>query len=662
MTLGRHLQRLRGSPVRPLLLLLVLLLSISGRSNALDVVDALYQLNIEGTDPDQLDLPFTPDKVTYRITNVSTHKQWSDLSGLLQRALLWELGLVLSSDGSALVQVYVPCEETMTSVFLSHAFMTMLSASSQNSSTGACNIDSSCNAFVLTFTKPDCSLATVQDQAQCLVLEDQVWSTADGDTLSYPLWAQEGTVNEDLDARAMVVTSASNSSERSVTINQDKAVKMKSCPSSASFIVPCKIEASKPSGFCEPGKSSLVDLWLKEELLPASSWALNTLGVLLLALWAASLMLVLGLSFVLCRRRKSGKQRRTTENMDTRSTGTTVAFASPPGRITGLLTPVSHPRWNSRDMDAINETLCHQSKALAAFRNDTTMVLKRVAYTDLSFDSVLVKGTYGEIWRGRCSDQRVAIKRLLPESKQDIDALERMASEVQTASTLEHPNIVAFVGVAWETLSELCIISEFMPLGDLAGFLQSSTIAKGAKPLTWKDHKLSLACDITTGLVYLHSLVPPLIHRDLSSRNILISDAPFEAKLSHYGIGVERSMEQTVTHGIPSILWIAPEILKGGKPSEKADIFSLGVVLCELDTCSPPYTLNGELGDAKTATQGLKLMPQISQGKIKPRFRDDCPSLLLELAVACLELEPDDRPNAMEVVYRLRSQVAASLM
>lgn len=658
MTLGHRPQRLR---VLPILLLLVLLLSVCSRINAFDVVDALYQRKVEGDDPDQLDLPSIPDKVAYRITNVSTHKQWTDLSGLLQRALLWELGLVLSSDDSALVQVYVPCDGTMASVFLSHAFMTILSDDSQNSSTGACNIKS-CNDLVLTYTKPDCSVATVLDHAQCLVLEDQVWSTADGDTSSYPLWSQEGSINDDLDTRALVVTSVSNSSERTVTINQDKNIMMKSCPSSASFIVPCKIEASKPSDFCEPEKGSLVDLWLKEELLSTSSWAFNTLGVLLLALWVASLLLVLGLSLVVCRRRKSAKQRRATENMDTRSTGTTIAFASPPGRITGLLTPVSHPRWNSRDMDAINETLCHQSKALAAFRNDTTMVLKRVAYTDLSFDAVLVKGTYGEIWRGRCSDQRVAIKRLLPESKQEIEALERMASEVQTASMLEHPNIVAFVGVAWETLSELCIISEFMPLGDLAGFLQSSTTAKGAKPLTWKDHKLSLACDITSALVYLHSMVPPLIHRDLSSRNILIADSPLEAKLSHYGIGVERSMEQTVTHGIPSILWIAPEILKGGKPSQKVDIFSLGVVLCELDTCSTPYTLNEEQGDAKTATQGLKLMPRISQGKIKPQFRDDCPPLLLELAMACLELEPANRPNAMEVVYRLRSQVAASLM
>ncbi|KAL3669705.1 hypothetical protein V7S43_005086 [Phytophthora oleae] len=79
-----------------------------------------------------------------------------------------------------------------------------------------------------------------------------------------------------------------------------------------------------------------------------------------------------------------------------------------------------------------------------------------------------------------------------------------------------------------------------------------------------------------------------MIHRDLKSKNILLNGA-LEAKLSDFGISRER-LDHTMTAGVGTSLWMAPEVMLGEKYDEKADIFSFGVVLSELDVYTLPYS------------------------------------------------------------------------
>ncbi|KAJ0390720.1 hypothetical protein ATCC90586_011899 [Pythium insidiosum] len=210
--------------------------------------------------------------------------------------------------------------------------------------------------------------------------------------------------------------------------------------------------------------------------------------------------------------------------------------------------------------------------------SDPDLLAVRIEYRDVEPIKLLSRGGFGEVWLGLYMNENVAIKRLLSDKKSMSDAL-AFASEIKTMARLDHPKIVRFIGVAWTNALTIQAVTEFMDCGDLRSLLDSSR----ASSLTWANLKCQIAIDVADALVYLHTLSPKLIHRDLKSRNVLI-DAHSGAKLSDFGISRNRSMEETMTAGVGTARWIAPEVILGGHYTEFADIYSFGVVLSELDT------------------------------------------------------------------------------
>ncbi|GLE05105.1 hypothetical protein PINS_up014089 [Pythium insidiosum] len=215
--------------------------------------------------------------------------------------------------------------------------------------------------------------------------------------------------------------------------------------------------------------------------------------------------------------------------------------------------------------------------------SDPDLLAVRIEYRDVEPIKLLSRGGFGEVWLGLYMNENVAIKRLLSDKKSMSDAL-AFASEIKTMARLEHPKIVRFIGVAWTNALTIQAVTEFMDCGDLRSLLDSSR----ASSLTWANLKCQIAIDVADALVYLHTLSPKLIHRDLKSRNVLI-DAHSGAKLSDFGISRNRSVEETMTAGVGTARWIAPEVILGGHYTEFADIYSFGVVLSELDTCKAPF-------------------------------------------------------------------------
>ncbi|KAG6974763.1 hypothetical protein JG688_00002884 [Phytophthora aleatoria] len=153
-------------------------------------------------------------------------------------------------------------------------------------------------------------------------------------------------------------------------------------------------------------------------------------------------------------------------------------------------------------------------------------------------------------------------------------------------------------------------------------------------------------------LAYLHGRQPIIIHRDLKSLNVLL-DSRLRAKLSDFGLSRERSSDDTMTNGVGTLLWTAPEILRGEAYSEKADVYSYAIVLSELDTCLPPFTLNTEVSERRLTT--MQLMHLATSGEVSPQLRDDCPASIQQLTAACASFEPCQRPNALEIVFTLRN-------
>ena len=130
---------------------------------------------------------------------------------------------------------------------------------------------------------------------------------------------------------------------------------------------------------------------------------------------------------------------------------------------------------------------------------------------------------------------------------------------------------------------------------------------------------LGIAIDAAQGVAELHECSPPIAHTNLSSNNLLLfedsSDAGgITAKVSEpwQTIKIKNSHDSEIAME-PSQLYLAPEILQGEDHNQVADIFSLGVLLNELDTGEQPYS---QLNPATPLTRS-----NITNDHVRPRIR-----------------------------------------
>lgn len=162
----------------------------------------------------------------------------------------------------------------------------------------------------------------------------------------------------------------------------------------------------------------------------------------------------------------------------------------------------------------------------------------------------------------------------------------------------------------------------------------------------WCSDKLRLARGVAEGLAYLHERRVPLIHRDLRSKCILVTDKG-SAKISDFSAcSSQWTPGEQLTEGIGTPYWTAPEVLEGAMYNEQADIYSFGVVLTELDTTQLPYfDLRDQRGGKLTP---FHILRKVVQGTLQPSLSESCPATIASLAKACLARDPHRRPTARQ--------------
>ena len=151
--------------------------------------------------------------------------------------------------------------------------------------------------------------------------------------------------------------------------------------------------------------------------------------------------------------------------------------------------------------------------------------------------------------------------------------------EMDMAARIRHPNLLLFIGATLE--GEMVILTELMPTSLRRELQREYQMSPG---LT-----ISIGLDVARALNYLHLMQPhPLIHRDISSANVLLEPLPngrWRAKVSDYG--TVNLQENLATVGPGSPCYAAPEANDPTQQSPKMDIFSFGALLMEM--------LSGEL-------------------------------------------------------------------
>uniref|UniRef100_A0A0A9B7X4 non-specific serine/threonine protein kinase n=1 Tax=Arundo donax TaxID=35708 RepID=A0A0A9B7X4_ARUDO len=169
----------------------------------------------------------------------------------------------------------------------------------------------------------------------------------------------------------------------------------------------------------------------------------------------------------------------------------------------------------------------------------------------------------------------VAIKRLAIGRFQGI---QQFQAEIKTLGRYRHPNLVTLIGYHLSD-SEMFLIYNFLPGGNLERFIQERT----KRPIDWRMlHKIAL--DVARALAYLHdNCVPRILHRDVKPSNILL-DNEYNAYLSDFGLA--RLLGNSETHATTGVAgtfgYVAPEYAMTCRVSDKADVYSYGVVLLEL--------------------------------------------------------------------------------
>jgi len=286
---------------------------------------------------------------------------------------------------------------------------------------------------------------------------------------------------------------------------------------------------------------------------------------------------------------------------------------------------------------------------------DDVITAKRISRRDVHINRLLSRGAFGEVYEGVFDDRRVAVKMLPPETRGLIHHVNTFLAEAKLTAVMDHPRIISFVGVAWNSLSDVCVVLEFMEGGDLRTLLNEYNSSH--HPVGIDREKATIALHVCHALTYLHSLSPAVIHRDLKSRNILLS-SDMEAKLTDFGISRERP-DQTMTAGVGTSLWMAPEVMLGQRYDDKADMFSFGVVLSELAVHTLPYAQSNETRDSngKRLPDAI-LLQRVAMGKLSVAFSEANPASITELGRACVSVDPSLRPTAAEALYKLQVALA----
>jgi serine/threonine protein kinase len=293
--------------------------------------------------------------------------------------------------------------------------------------------------------------------------------------------------------------------------------------------------------------------------------------------------------------------------------------------------------------------------------DDPAIVAARIPFEHVHLGELLSRGGFGEVYRGSYRGQQVAVKALLPATRKDMAHIEAFLGEIKLMATLEHESIVRFVGVAWESLSELYAVSEFMDGGDLRSLMVA--FKSEGRPQGFDGDKARMGKQIAHALTYLHSLDPVVLHRDLKSRNVLLTRG-LDAKLTDFGTARETVVDKTMTAGVGTSLWMAPEVVMGERYGEKADVFSLGVVLAEMDTHELPYaramagedTATGvDANGSRRALPEAAVLQLVVLGRLRVDVSGWSPPALTALVQDCVEVNPNARPSAAEALYRLHT-------
>ncbi|TQD90736.1 hypothetical protein C1H46_023668 [Malus baccata] len=270
---------------------------------------------------------------------------------------------------------------------------------------------------------------------------------------------------------------------------------------------------------------------------------------------------------------------------------------------------------------------------------------------------VLGKGTFGTAYKAVLeAGTVVAVKRL-----RDVTISESEFKEkIEAVGVKDHENLVP-LRAYYFSRDEKLLVYDYMPMGSLSALLHGNKGA-GRTPLNW-EIRSGIALGAARGIEYLHSQGQTVSHGNIKSSNILLTKS-YEARVSDFGLAhlVGPSSTPNRVSG-----YRAPEVTDPRKVSQKADVYSFGVLLLELLTGKPPThaLLNEEGVDLPRWVQSIVKEEWTSEvfdvELLRYQNVEEEMVQLLQLAIDCSAQYPDKRPSISEVTRRIEELRRSSL-
>ena len=284
----------------------------------------------------------------------------------------------------------------------------------------------------------------------------------------------------------------------------------------------------------------------------------------------------------------------------------------------------------------------------------------KLAHSKLHFTSeVLGHGSYATVLKLNYMGLKCAGKKIhevLVMEENTTYTVQRFQEECKLLSQIRHPNVVQFLGVCFQDgeAKVPILVMEYLAL-NLTNCIEKYKMLPN-------EISYSILHDVALGLYYLHSHSPdPIIHRDLSSNNILLT-THMTAKISDLGMARlantshEKAKEMTITPGTP--IFMPPEtMLQNPVYDVGVDRFSYGIVMLHVLSgmwpephTQPICTIGNILEPVSEAARRDHLIQKI--GRDHP---------LMELILKCIDNDPKERASAKDMVEKVAEMIPVSI-